>query len=94
MFARVVVGTVKPHLLDRSIAILEGQIRPHLLGRPGCRGWELFIDRETGRFQAITRWASLVEAQGASRDGFTDRAGLLAAALAGEVEQMLYEVRP
>lgn len=93
MYARVVTGRLKPEALDRGLAILEGQVRPHVAARPGFVRWSLLIERETGRFQAITSWGSRVEAEGASRDGFTDRAGLLAGTLDGELEQTLYDVR-
>jgi hypothetical protein len=94
MFARIVTGSLRLEALDRGVAILEGQVRPHVAARPGFLGWELLIDRETGHFQALTRWGSRVEAEGASRDGFSDRAGMLTGALDGDVAQTLFEVRP
>lgn len=94
MYARVVTGRFQDTAMDRGIAVLEGEVRPHIATRAGFISWSLLIARETGRFQAITFWGSLVEANSASRDGFTDRAGMLRGLLAGELEQTLYEVRP
>ena len=92
MYARVVTGRLKPESLDRGLAILERDVRPLVSARAGFCDWALLVERATGRFQAISRWGSRVEAEGASRDGFTDRAGLLAGALEGELEQTLYDV--
>jgi hypothetical protein len=93
MYARVITGRLKLATLDRGLTILEGQVRPHVAARPGFQRWELLVERETGRFQAISHWGSLVEAEGASRDGFTDRAGMLAGLLEEGVAQTLFEVR-
>ncbi len=70
------------------------EIRSHVAARPGFQSWELLVERQSGQFQAVSRWGCLVEAEGASRDGFTDRAGMLGGLLEGELEQTLYEVRP
>ena len=94
MYARVVTGRFQDTAIDRGIAVLEGEVRPHIATRAGFISWSLLIARETGRFQAITFWVSRVEADGASRDGFSDRAGMLGGLLEGELEQTLYEVRP
>lgn len=92
MYARVVTGRLKPATIDQALRLLDADIRPLLSSRPGFQGWDLLVERPTGSFQAITRWSCLVEAEGASRDGFTDRAGLLAGLLEGEVSQALFEV--
>ncbi len=92
MYARVVTGHLRPESLDRGLAVLEGEVRPHVSARAGFRGWELLVARASGRFHAITRWSSLVEAEAASRDGFGDRAGLLAGLLDGELDQAVFAV--
>ena len=92
MYVRVVAGHLKVASLERALAVLEREVRPLVSARPGCRGWELLVARDSGAFRTITRWSSRVEAEGASRDGFADRAGLLAGLLDGEIEQTLFEV--
>lgn len=92
MYVRVVTGRLRPETLDRSLAILAGEVRPHISARAGFQGWELLVARASGRFHAITRWSSLVEAEGASRDGFGDRAGLLDGLLDGGLDQAVFEV--
>lgn len=92
MYARVVTGRLNSAALERGIAVLEKQIRPHVSKRPGFQRWELLIVRASGTFQVITYWSSQVEAEGASRDGFTDRARMLDNLLEGELAQTLFEV--
>ena len=92
MYARVVTGCLHPAALDRGLAVLEQDIRPHLSRRPGFAGWELLVDRDSGAFHAVTRWASRTEALGAARDGFQDRAGLLGGLVDGPLVQGLFEV--
>lgn len=92
MYARVVTGRLRVASLERGLAVLEHEVRPHVSARPGFRRWELLVERETGRFQAVTHWSSRVEAEGASRDGFGDRAGMLDSLVDGEMGQTLFEV--
>lgn len=93
LYARVVTGGLKTEALGRGLAILERDVRPPVGARAGFRGWALLVERATGRFRAISRWGSRVESEGATRDGFTDRAGLLAGTPEGELEQTRYDVR-
>jgi hypothetical protein len=92
MYVRVVTGCLKLPTLDRGLGVLERDIRPHVGARSGFAGWELFVDRSTGAFHAVTRWTSETEALGAAKDGFSDRAGMLRGLLEGEVTQAIFEV--
>ncbi len=91
MYARVVIGRLRTDTPDRALTVLERAARPHVSARPGFRGWELLVASASGQFQAITRWASRVEAEGAARDGFTDRADMLAGLLEGGLTQAVFE---
>ncbi len=78
----------------RAIARPARPRRPHVCPRrrhPGGGGPPP-RQRARGRFHAITRRSSLVEAAGASRDGFGDRAGLLAGLPDGAFDQAVFAV--
>ena len=92
MYARSVTGRLKLASLEHGLLLLDRDVRPLVGTRPGFQGWELLVDRASGRFQAVSYWGCRTEAEGAGRDGFTDRAGALASLLEGPVNQVLFEV--
>lgn len=92
MYARVVTARLKLATIDRGLHILSSQVRPDVSRRPGFQGWELLVDRQTGHIQAITRWSSAIEAQGAARDGFRERTGMLDDLLEGTATETIFEI--
>ena len=89
---------VQEGMLDELTITTNGsQLARHAQELYDCGVRRINVSLDTldpDKFHAITRWSSLVEAEGASRDGFGDRAGMLAGMLDGGLDQAVFEVLP